>query len=135
MGLNWNMEQVADWEAKCTHPSDPDRLSPVADAIIWMTLAIDLGEITEKNLAEFWKRTAAYQTLGAPMQTTDGPVYLTREDIEDFIGLRTNVTNRPSAHFAKRLLTMATDEGLSIARKQGKSARKTLAELAKKIAD
>ena len=70
MSLNWDISKIADkdWAwvpvTEAFGPdsmyakNDPDSkyLNPKLEAIIWATMAVDMGEITEKNYEEFFQR-------------------------------------------------------------------------------
>jgi hypothetical protein len=122
MSLNWDISGVKNHAVLSIHPDDrekaaanPDgtyRLNPVTNALIWGTMTIDIGQITEKNWKEVYRRIRAYERLvGAINQyyKPDGthyPRYVTAQDVYDHIGLRTNVATRTSAQWASRLLHM-----------------------------
>lgn len=80
----------------------------VTDTLIFATMIVGMGEITEKNAAEFWDRLDLIQHLNGPlMDGTDSegkstPVAVTFEDVQNHIGLRTNVALETWAKFLKR---------------------------------
>jgi hypothetical protein len=97
MSLRWQIPQV------------PALESGLFQAIIFATMVVDLGTITEKNADEFYRRVNLWQRHVEPFarQFTGErpePYYFTREDIRQCIGLRTNVLDRTGARWAKRLL-------------------------------
>ena len=87
MSLNWDVRKVRDgvvWDAE-------GKMKPRANVIIWSTIAIQLGEITEKNVDEFYRRLNLWQYGVSPLLTYGGePYYLTLEDVRDMIGLKVN---------------------------------------------
>ena len=97
MSLNWNAENVPDLERK--RQENPG----VLDCLIWASLSIGLGEITEKNLAEWVYRLRRSAFEGKPLIVDcDGtPGEITKELIRPWIGLRTNVANVTNAGFDK----------------------------------
>jgi hypothetical protein len=121
MSLNFNLEDVKKrlgderWEEVTTHPEDlgkeKKRWHPVTDTLIWKTMSIDLGEITEANLDEWWFRVRLLQLLdgGPELHGGIGSFYLTRQDIDDHIGLSTNVSDKSRAEWLKRVLKKLSD--------------------------
>lgn len=72
------------------------RMRPRSQAIIFGTMPLGIGSITEENAAEFYARLAYYELLfGAFVTRWDGetsiPEPITPEDVRLHIGLRTNV--------------------------------------------
>lgn len=57
-------------------------------AIIFITMAVGLGEITEKNYKEFFERVKIVETVCGPVRSVG---YLALEDIQKMVGLKTNV--------------------------------------------
>jgi hypothetical protein len=81
-------------------------LDGVTDTIIYMTIVVGMGEITEKNAAEFFARVELIQKLEGPtMVGPDGPCNLTLDDIEKRIGLHTNVAMDTWRQFSTRVMT------------------------------
>jgi hypothetical protein len=101
MSLNWNMEKVTD--VQTLHEDDNEWA--ITESIIWATMTVDLGEITEKNLDEWAYRLAMLQAVwGANMRCGGEPFYLTREHVERRVGLHANVGNMTRAQWLKKLL-------------------------------
>ena len=89
MGLNWDCTKIKnfdDWGWVKGRDGEED-LSPTTDRLIWLTMAVDMGEITAKNADEFYIRTCL---LDAHLQPGIGGE-ITREDVHRHIGLKTNV--------------------------------------------
>jgi hypothetical protein len=116
MSLNWNITKVPDSVCWIEHDGEgePDphvfakhddgvwrRLNPVTDALIWATMSVDLGRITEKNVDEWAYRLTIVQALyGARLQSSDGtPRPLSLQDVVDHIGLSTNVHTKGTAEW------------------------------------
>lgn len=77
-------------------PYDKDKWHPVTNALIWGSLAVGLGDIKEDNVDEWSFRLRLLQLLGfnGTLEYNDGSsIQLTRKDVENHIGMRTNVTN------------------------------------------
>lgn len=116
MSLNWDISKVKNWEElydKGTWKNDfefePDpkgkekRLQTRTDALIWVTMSVGMGQITEKNHEEFFKRVAFLETIGSAYRMRGGkPVKYTLEDIKRHIGLSTNVSTETQAKWLKR---------------------------------
>jgi hypothetical protein len=95
MSLNFELGGIANYKELNTNPVDPMRAHPVMEAIIWKSLAVDMGTITAANAEEFFWRVRFIQLLEQQPEVAwmDGrEAWLTLQDIVDCIGLRTNVT-------------------------------------------
>ena len=112
MSLNWSIEEVEDFEEKCfIHNEDGTRrLSEVTNALVWSTIGVGIGEITEKNWREYAYRLDLYQTLFGPLLTQvddDGkakPRPLTPLEVRDHIGLHTNVSIETFHRWLRRMV-------------------------------
>lgn len=129
MSLNFDFTRMIarvgkeEYDRITDHPTIKGKWHPVTDTLIWATMAVDIGAITEDNVDEFADRLLAVQAVSGPwMNSEDGPFYITREDVRNHIGLRTNVSKKSAAQFAKRLAEMAVEEGKRAERKQCDSA-------------
>lgn len=91
MSLNWDATKAEHWE-----DLEPQK----QESLIFATMAVDMGEITEKNYEEFFKRYAMFSSAA------DQQRYLTLEDVKAGIGLRTNVSTTTPAAFRKRLVSI-----------------------------
>lgn len=102
MSLNFNGSRIKGWA---------DIPSEECDAIIWLTMAVDIGDITEKNWREFAYRLKVYQDLFGAYWTVNGkPERVTAEHVKKMIGLSTNVTNRSRSLWGKRMMDCALRE-------------------------
>jgi hypothetical protein len=64
MSLDYDTTRID--EAKRAEVFPPDEAGKMHDALhvlIWITMAIDIGEITEKNVDEFWTRVWIWQKV------------------------------------------------------------------------
>jgi hypothetical protein len=108
MSLNFELGKIADWETVVAAAHDPKKMSVVTSAVIWTTLAVDMGEITGANVEEFiWRNRMTQLIYGAELGFAGEPVvYLTEADIRAHIGLTTNVTTVKSrAKWLARFIT------------------------------
>jgi hypothetical protein len=107
MSLDWNLDNIEDWESVCKEADGS--LSPVTNALIWATLAVDMGEITDDNAIEFAWRCSFYELFAGPLlvEVKDDdfvPRPLTIEDVRAHIGLTTNVVDRPKWTWTKKMV-------------------------------
>lgn len=105
MALNFDVSNVKNFKEVCTDPNDDKKWHPVTNTLIWKTMEIDLGDINERNVDEWWYRVRLLQLLGSPeFEYNDGTkFYLTYRDIKMHVGLRTNVTTKPRTYWLKRI--------------------------------
>lgn len=96
MSLNWNAEKVENRE------NFTKEQFGILDALIWMTMAVGIHEITEKNYKEFHARLDLIQSLhGAYMNKKGEDYFVTLEDVKMCIGLRTNAGTLTRNQFNK----------------------------------
>lgn len=116
MSLNFDLSAVKTrlgdrWEEVTTSPDtrhlpeDQQKWHPVTDTLIWMALAVDLGKITEDNIDEWCFRVGLINRItGRPNLSGGlGDYTLTRKDIENHIGMSTNVTTRSRSAWLTRI--------------------------------
>ena len=114
MSLNWDL-------SKC---KDVDKIKGdglpwvITECLIWYTMAVDLGSITEDNIDEFCTRMYITDNASTPMMY-DGKEHrsITYAEVKDRIGLSTNVCHRTKAQFSKRIASMLRDGAESKLRK------------------
>lgn len=109
MSLNFDYSKVAtlpNGDDPKHQPLDEKRWHSVGDALVWQSLAVGLGVIDDKNIDKWVQRISLLQSIDGPLlRWGDGTkAYITRRDIEAFKGLRTNVSAKSDAEFAKSLL-------------------------------
>jgi hypothetical protein len=85
MSLTYDITKVADRET--IHNS-------LIQQIVFMTISVGIGVITEKNYIEFYRRTKIVETIYGPAPNRG---YLTLDDIKRVVGLKTNVFPETSA--------------------------------------
>lgn len=100
MSLNWNITNVKDWEEIIA--DDDERV--VLDTAIWLTVAVGMPQITEKNWRDFYVRVAFYEKLYGCMmvKNDDGNligVPFTADNAERLIGLHTNASSLTESQF------------------------------------
>ena len=104
MSLDWDMTKVKDFEA--LH-KEADQ-SVVTDILVWGSLSLDIGEITEKNIDEWLFRMKAFERVAGQGQgIKDGKSFNpSREDLTRRIGMRTNVCTKTRKQFLKKCCNM-----------------------------
>jgi len=133
MALNWDMTEVRDThllhntakekggERPFPEGSDEDwvgdRQWEITNNLIWATMAVDMGSITEKNYEEFYRRLIiAGRVFGSPYR-------ITLADVKRRIGLGCNVTTKTATQFANRMKKVIEED----ARRMLSIEKKTLA--------
>lgn len=125
MSLNWTVENVEDFENRCYTEATVDQpmkgvkkgdtiLSPTTEALIWISLSVGLGAITEKNWEKWYARAHTVEKLGGAFrwQLSDGEreeLFLTPEDVYRHIGLSTNVHRETDAQWRRRVIAANVD--------------------------
>lgn len=104
MALHWDVSTVGNGYGIVDKDEEGrGNLHPVTHGLIWATMAVGLGRITEGNAAEFGARLDLWQDLhGAFMSGPDGPVRITREEVLANVGLKCNVSDETRAAWIKR---------------------------------
>lgn len=99
MSLNFKLTNIKDYETVCL--DENNHIKPITNNIIFSTMAVDMGEITEKNYVEFYTRLLMFDTA------TQGD-YQTIEldDIKAHIGLVCNVITTTKAQYDKKVATI-----------------------------
>jgi len=95
MSLNFYYGNVADYEQ--LHSDERQWL--ITEHLIWHTLAVQMGSITQKNWKQFAVRYFAWHSL----HETPEKGIVTVADIKRRIGLSTNAPNRTDTQFGKYL--------------------------------
>ena len=120
MALHWEIGETRFYRERTVE--ERGELLPLLDAVIWATMAVDLGEITEENLDEFTRRyRILYGIWGERPEYIDAVTAL----LPELVGLRTNVTNTSKAAFKTKVmkaLDRDAREGWERARKAGLDA-------------
>ena len=121
MSLNWDISKVKNkddvcYERKTIDGVEDDYLSTVTEQLIWSTMIVDLPGITEANAAEVWERINMYEMCCGPMRYNYDtetkkrtPVYFTKKDILNHVGLSTNVSSKTRKQFLTKLGVFAIE--------------------------
>ena len=97
MPLTWDIQKVENWE----EVSEGDEWKKT-EGIIWSTLLIHLGEITEKNYVEFYTR-------GTFVHPNVFGETISLSDIKRRVGLHTNVSKKTQIQFARSVFKSQLD--------------------------
>jgi hypothetical protein len=113
MSLNWNLSKIANKDTVCfTQHEDGQRLTGLTHALIWATIAVDLGQITAKNITEWQIRLQMIAVAyGDPAWGE-----ITRQQLEAHIGLSTNVSNTTRTKFLRKIALVMEREATAKAR-------------------
>lgn len=110
MSLNWDLTDIHDSDNVCwiKNESGYDVLHPRTESLIWLSMVIGMGTITEDNAAEFYSRVALYEKMFEVFccRYEDGSrveIPVSVEDIHAHIGLRTNVSYEKPHVFANHI--------------------------------
>jgi hypothetical protein len=124
MALHTDISNCVNWEEL-----NSDANYPLTEKIYFLTMVVDLGEITNTNFGEFYARVKAYEAVS-------GDDSITLADIKRRIGLSTNVSNRTTAQFIKRMAEIGKREHYKVTPNQIKAAYyKGLVEAEKEMAN
>jgi len=101
------------------------RMRAVTHVLVWGTMSVMMGSITEKNWRVFYTRFAMMETaLGAFLVGSKGePIKITPEQVRAHIGLTTNVRTESAGKFNGWLVR-------NLARNAGDSLRNEVTSLA-----
>ena len=135
MSLNWQIDGIIDYETKCWIEEEDGgkRLNPVTETLIFGTMFVGLGSITNTNVDEFAARFRIMEKIHGAMlfKWEDGERkdwFLSDEDFIAHIGLAVNVTNETRAKWSSRIFVK---KDTSITEEIARSFRR---ERAKKVA-
>ena len=113
MALSWQVDGIKDYETvwwEGEKGSIDRRMNPVTEALIFGTMSVGLGSITDKNVDEFAARFRIIEKIhGAQLYKPDpsgeGRVdwFVSDEDFIAHIGLVCNVTNETRSKWAQRI--------------------------------
>ena len=124
MSLNYNLAHISDWENLCFIEAPADeptmgitkgdrRINPLTETLIFLTVGVGIGDLTEANASEFYARLRFIEKLDGPMliraqdpETGKRPegvaAFITPDEVRQHIGLSTNVSTESRAKWMKR---------------------------------
>jgi hypothetical protein len=116
MSLNWNLTKIKNHKNLCWHiaaQDDPGRgivkgdkvLSGTTETLIFSTMIIGIGKITEKNWREFFSRISLHEAVFGRLRINGkgAPIRFKPEEVKSHIGLECNVVYDSDAKWLKRL--------------------------------
>ena len=119
MGCNWYTPGGSETE-KLANCDVIERLSPLTNVLIWATMSVGMGSITEANYGEFWARINMMERLTGPFlsKPTDNgkswePRHITLEEVKAHTGLGTNVHLESWTSWTKRRTDQWRKDALS----------------------
>ena len=94
-----------DWNWTDSTKTSIIRLSVTTHCLIFASMSVAMGSITDKNAKEFFTRLSMLETaFGAFRRDEEGKATpFTFNEVKAHIGLRTNVSEEANAAFSKRL--------------------------------
>lgn len=106
MSLDFGLGGIKNYKELCWTDAEAGgkQLTGLTHALIWDTMTVGLGEITEKNLDEWMYRLCIMGRV-CPRE-----MKITRQDLVNHIGLRTNASTFTRAAFKKRAMDMLDGE-------------------------
>lgn len=116
MALHWNVENVHDYENVCwIGEGDEREINPITHALIFLTMSVGLGEITDKNADEFYARVHVMEQIHGHFTHIGGEgVYISPLDVQRHIGLTCNVANETRAQWARRIFVGRSKGGSDV---------------------
>lgn len=111
MSLDFRLDKIKDYEDLCWTENSNGKyeLAWKTDKLIWATMSVSMGEITEKNWREFYLRMLLdpYSPVNIYKDTgkTAVPEWhrIKIEDVFNHIGLTTNVTEKSRPKYLREL--------------------------------
>ena len=97
----WSAQSVKEWDSiLIAKPTGEPPVNPVSAAIINYTMVVGLSEITAENAGEVFMRIALLEAVrGTVLTLEDRPLFITYEDVQRHIGLRTEAPEKTLAEF------------------------------------
>jgi hypothetical protein len=105
MALDFDVSKIKDHKNLTTDPEDPTKWSLPTQAMVWLTMAVGIPEVTRDNAADFLARSRMYERMFGPMRGNEaGPVYLEAQEVVDHIGLSTNAVPMTKPEFRQAVM-------------------------------
>ena len=87
MALTWDLTKCEDWEKLRS-----DKQWPYTYSMIWATMGLGIGDLSEANLPEFYARMHLWEKIHGAWITKDGEdEFFTPAQVRRYQGLQTNV--------------------------------------------
>lgn len=149
MSLDFGLNRIKDWQQVCFYKDDEgeERMTARCDLLIWATMVVHLSSIKKANIDEWLLRLRMFEkshgcigTICAPVEEgeesdgSDGYKMVgwkpTREELEQHIGLWTNVAPKTRAGFKKTFIEGLEQDARDTVRRDDEKARKAKEEAA-----
>ena len=112
MALNWNLGDIENFKSVCWN--DDESFNEETELLIFYTMNLGMGLITESNVNKFILRFRMYEVLFgmSKWRNVDGERINAISDtlIRKHIGLRTNASKISDAEFNKKMLKQLVRE-------------------------
>lgn len=106
MPLTYDFTRIDDFQA--LHETEWERI--VTDVFIWLSMPLEIGEITEENAGLVHFGIGLLDHLDGPFLNKDGkPYQITEQDVRRRIGLRTNTGSGSVAAIRKNIRRIVND--------------------------
>lgn len=110
MPLTWDISKVKDFEEL---QGEDNVEAVITTAIVFCTMSIGMGRITEENAAEFYARTTLVEKIHGTFRFGgQGNMGITIADVRRRIGLTTNVSSETRARWVKLYVTGFLDDSV-----------------------
>ena len=99
------------------------RLHPTTEALIFSTMTIMIGEITEKNWKDVLLRLRMYESTFEALRLQGEerePVFFTAEEVKAHIGLKVNVKTESTAKFNGNMVRVIREQAQRSLAKEAK---------------
>lgn len=109
----WSAQNVKEWDSiLVVTPTGEPQVNPVSAAIINYTMVVGLSEITAGNAGEVFMRIALLEAVrGTVLTLEDRPLFITYEDVQRHVGLRTEAPEKTLFEFWRELQTRSIPIG------------------------
>lgn len=106
MPLTYDLTKVQNFEDVCfvgpvIKGTTERKWNPVTESLIFATLEVGIGEITNDNWQEFYRRLRISEKVSGPylinVAETDQTRLITPKEVKQHIGLKTNAYYKPLA--------------------------------------
>lgn len=139
MALVWDVGNVHNWEEVCLIEATEDRPGdgvkkgekiwhPVTNAIVWASISVELGGITETNAEQWYARLHIIERLFGPMlirgSSHVGAPEITADEVRAHIGLTVNVSPKSDAKWRNHQITYAINDNVGVYRRAKLAAEK-----------
>ena len=105
MSLDFNVENVKDYEKTCW--TEEGEVVPLLEAMIFITMTVDLPGVNDKNIYEWIWRMEFLHKLGRDVVNRSikrKKGVFTREELERYSGFTTNVATLPRTKWVNKIM-------------------------------